>query len=313
MNRCGTAACLPSSSRFVAYNVILAFRSLDTGQPSFAPSRTSVNCAQIDRVSGKWTFAFAALRSVADPLKTGAVGHGENLAWPSLLCCLYSREPVVALVFPKSSRIGVRHRNRLQVLSALEPELYRNSQAHRGSPFGGERLLFKIKRQNGLRMQRARHVYTGRIAVKAGEGNITRPQIRADAAQKEVQRHTAPLPDLAPSLDTDVPGDLSLLRQAAQSVDRPRGLVRNQPGDRKAPIFWDRADLPNWIVSVEAERSGDRARRIGFGKALRIKQCRLHPIIEAQHRPERSIDAGMGRKIAAGEQRQTAERQTIAQ
>src|ERR1700740_3352257 len=90
-------------------------------------------------------------------------------------------------------------------------------------------------------MQRARHVYTGRIAVKAGEGAITRPQIRADAAQKKVERHTAPLPDLAPSFDTDVPGDLSLLRQAAQSVDRPRGLVRNQPGDRKAPIFWDHA------------------------------------------------------------------------
>src|ERR1700751_1029365 len=193
---------------------------------------------------------------------------------------LYSRVPVVALVFPKSSRISVCHRNRLQVLGALESELYRNSQPHRGTPFGGERLLFKIKRQNGLRMQRARHIYTGRIVVKAGEGDITRPQIRADVAQKEVQRHTAPLPDLAPSFDTDVPGDLSLLRQAAQSVGRPRGLVRNQPGDRKVPIFWDHADLPNWISSVEAERSGDRARRIGFGKALRIKQRRLHTIIE---------------------------------
>jgi hypothetical protein len=51
-------------------------------------------------------------------------------------------------------------------------------------------------------MQRARHVSTGRIAVKAGEGDIARPQIRADAAQKEVQRHPAPLPDLAPSFDT---------------------------------------------------------------------------------------------------------------
>jgi 5-aminolevulinate synthase len=35
-------------------------------------------------------------------------------------------------------------------------------------------------------VQRARHVYTGRI-VKAGAGDITRPQIRADAAQKEVR------------------------------------------------------------------------------------------------------------------------------
>src|SRR5260370_31983658 len=68
------------------------------------------------------------------------------------------------------------------------------------------------------------------------------------------------------------------------SVDRPRGLVRNQPGDGKAPIFWDRADLPNWIVSVEAERSGDRARRIGFGKALRVISLPLHAIIEAQAR-----------------------------
>ena len=65
------------------------------------------------------------------------------------------------------------------------------------------------------------------------------------------------------------------------SVDRPRGLVRNQPGDRKAPIFWDHADLPNWIISIEAERSGDRTRRIGFGKALRIKQRRLHAIVKA--------------------------------
>jgi len=68
------------------------------------------------------------------------------------------------------------------------------------------------------------------------------------------------------AFDTDVPGDLSLLRQTAQSVDRPRGFVRNQPGDRKAPIFWDHAGLPNWIISVEAERSGDGAHRIGFGK-----------------------------------------------
>src|SRR5260370_22417214 len=68
------------------------------------------------------------------------------------------------------------------------------------------------------------------------------------------------------------------------SVDRPRGLVRNQPGDGKAPIFWDRADLPNWIVRVEAERSGDRARRIGFGKALRIIERRLHGIMQAQAR-----------------------------
>src|SRR6478672_13210760 len=40
----------------------------------------------------------------------------------------------------------------------------------------------------------------------------------------------------------------------------------HQPDDRKAPIFWDHAGLPNWIISVEAERSGDRAHRIGFGK-----------------------------------------------
>jgi hypothetical protein len=130
-------------------------------------------------------------------------------------------------------------------------------------------------------MQRARHVDDGRIAVKAGEGDITRPQIRADAAQKEVQRHTAPLPDLAPSFDTDVPGDLSLLRQAAQSIDRLRGFVANQRGDRKAPIFWDHTGLPDWIISVEAERSGDGVRGIDFGEALRIIQRRLHTIIKA--------------------------------
>src|ERR1700722_17799254 len=104
----------------------------------------------------------------------------------SPVCRLYSGKPVVALVFPKSSRIGVRHRNRLQILSALESELYRNSQPHRGSPFGGERLLFQIKRYNGSRRERARPGYTARVALKAGEGDIARPQIRTAAAPKEM-------------------------------------------------------------------------------------------------------------------------------
>src|SRR5258707_13270103 len=127
----------------------------------------------------------------------------------------YSRagEPVVALVLPKAARIDIRHLDRLQVLRALEAELGRNTQSYRCPPFRCQRSVFEVDCENSLRVQCAWHVKARRVAIKALECNITRPHIRTNSAKKDMQWHSAPLTNLAPAFDADVPSDLALLRE----------------------------------------------------------------------------------------------------
>src|SRR5260370_19596746 len=122
-------------------------------------------------------------------------------------------EPIIALVLPVAAGILVGDLNRLQVLGVLEAELGGDAKPQRRAPLRRQRLFLEIERQNGLRLQRARHVDAGRIAIEAFEIDVAGRKVGADAAQKRAQRHAAPLADLAPALDADMPGDLPLLQQ----------------------------------------------------------------------------------------------------
>src|SRR6201993_3928840 len=91
-------------------------------------------------------------------------------------------------------------------------------------------------------------------------------EISPYAAKQDMQRHAVPLADLAPALDTNVPRDLAFLRQRKQLLERPGCFVGDAAGDIEAPLRRHAENLPFRIICIEAERFGDRARRIGFGK-----------------------------------------------
>src|SRR5580692_12092468 len=122
-------------------------------------------------------------------------------------------EPVIALVLPVAAGILVGDLDRLQVLGVLEAELGGDAKPQRCAPLRRQRLFLEIERQNGLRLQRAGHVDAGRITIVAFEIDVAGRKVGADVAQKRAQRYAAPLADLAPALDADMPGDLPLLRQ----------------------------------------------------------------------------------------------------
>src|SRR5579862_3587464 len=121
--------------------------------------------------------------------------------------------PVVALIFPVSTRVFVGDLDRFQVLGALEAELGGDAKPHRSAPLGGQWFLLEVKRQDGLRLKRARHVDAGRVSVETFEIDVAGGQVGADAAQKHAQWHAAPLTDLTPAFDTNVSRDLTLQRQ----------------------------------------------------------------------------------------------------
>src|SRR5260370_1131986 len=111
-----------------------------------------------------------------------------------------------------------------------------------------------------------------------------------------------------------MPGDLSLLRQRHQRLQRPRPPpVGDEAAETEYPVIRYRAHLPLRVIGVEAERAGDGAGRIGLRQALAAEQSRLDPVVEAQDRLQRGVDAGMGRKVVAGQHRQRAERERAPQ
>src|SRR5258707_15057045 len=160
-------------------------------------------CARFARQASR----FSAVGESAGPtaMRTAA------LAFPTAPS--NASEPVIALGLPVAAGILVGDLNRLQVLGVLEAELGGDAKPQRCAPLRRQRLFLEIERQNGLRLQRAGHVDAGRIAIEAFEIDVAGRKVGADAAEKRAQRHAAPLADLAPALDADMPGDLPLLRQ----------------------------------------------------------------------------------------------------
>src|SRR5229473_4429798 len=116
--------------------------------------------------------------------------------------------------------------------------------------------------------------------------------------------HAAPLPDLAPALNADMPRHLRLLRKRAQFVYRPRRSVVDEAGQFKLPVRGRFPDLPFLVIRIEAEWPGHSARWVGLREARAREQRRLYPVVEAQHAPEGRVYAGMGRQAAASQERQ---------
>jgi hypothetical protein len=79
-----------------------------------------------------------------------------------------------------------------------------------------------------------------------------------------------------------LPGDLSLLRQRHQCLQRPGPPVGNEAADTEDPVIRDRPHLPLRVIGVEAERAGNGAGRIGLCQALATEQRRLDPVVEAR-------------------------------
>src|SRR3979409_44495 len=223
-------------------------------------------------------------------------------------------KPIVASVFPISARIVVGNGQRCDVLRVLKAELRRYAQSQWRAPGRLQGLLLEIERQDRLRMQRACHVTARPIVVKAPESDIFGPQVRANAAQEGLKRHTAPLTDLTPAFHTDMPCDLLFLRQCAQLGKRPGPLIVNQARHLQAPLCcFHRAHLPFRVVRVEAERTRSGAGRIGLCEPVRIEQGGLDAIVEAQHSAQCVVHSVIGRQIAAGQQQESAEGQAATQ
>ena len=108
----------------------------------------------------------------------------------------------------------------LMFLALLKPSLV-GIRSRSGAPHSGASGL---PRKSSVRIQCAPHVDTGRIIVEAFEGDIAGLEIRADPSKKHMQRHAAPLSDLAPAFNAYMPSQLRLLRKRAQFVDHLQEL-----------------------------------------------------------------------------------------
>src|ERR1700752_3664331 len=110
-----------------------------------------------------------------------------------------------------------------------------------------------------------------------------------------------------------MPGDLPLLRQRHQRLQRPGPPVGDKAAETEYPVIRYRAHLPLRGIGVEAERARNGAGRLGLRQALAAEQSRLDPVVEVQDRLQRGVDAGMCRKLVAGQHRQRAERERAPQ
>src|SRR2546425_6644307 len=223
-------------------------------------------------------------------------------------------EPVVALVLPIAARVLVGDEDRGDVLGVFEAHVGGHAQLHGEAVFRRQDLVGKAQGEQRLRVQGGRHVDAGRVIVGALEADVLRRGIGADALEEIGKAHSAPLADRAPALDADVPRDLRYLRQRVE-LGQPPGL-RVADHAAELELVVGAVDDPYFalaVVAVERERPGDPA--LGeFGcQAPRIEEPVLHAVIPARHRPEKLLHAlGVG-QLAAGQQRQRAERQPALQ
>src|SRR5207249_8843444 len=141
---------------------------------------------------------------------------------------LGAAEPVVPVIFPKAARIIIRDRQRYDEFWVLEPKLCRNSDLHRVAELARQYLIGESEGHNCLRVKRRRHVDASVIPVGADESDILFCEIGFYMLEKDSQRAAAPFADPAPTLNTDMPGDLRGVRQLIEIVDRPRPLVADR-------------------------------------------------------------------------------------
>src|ERR1035437_5702465 len=109
--------------------------------------------------------------------------------------CSAASEPVVPLVFPVAPGVSIGNENGLDVFWILVTELGRHAQLHRKAVFRRQGLAVVSERQQGLWMQRPRHVDAGVVVVGTFEANIFGTQIGADPAEKAGEGTPAQLPE----------------------------------------------------------------------------------------------------------------------
>src|SRR5947209_5059857 len=108
--------------------------------------------------------------------------------------------------------------------------------------------------------------------------------------QEFAQGRSGPLSNRTPALNADKTGDLRLLRELVEAIERPWLLVVNQAVDEKlviVPVDIRRILLA--IIGIEREGTRYRAFRIGRRKPVRIEQPGLYAIVETRHDAKRIL------------------------
>src|SRR5580700_9349771 len=102
-------------------------------------------------------------------------------------CASNSREPIETLLAPERLAEIAGHFDRLDPLGVLVAELGRSAQPQRIAEWIGKHLAGIFGGEDGLRMQRRRHVDALGIVVVADEIDIFRGEVGADALQEIAQ------------------------------------------------------------------------------------------------------------------------------
>ena len=163
-------------------------------------------------------------------------------------------------------------------------------------------------------MQRGGHVDALVVVVGALEADVLRAEVRADPIQEVRKRNTAPSSDRTPAFDADVARNLLLLRKRRQLLERPGPRLAHAPAHEQSKAGGVHARHPfDLVVRVERKGARDHRFRIGRRKTVRVEQPALHPIVEARNPHQQRFGRLGVRHVAAGQHRQTAERDAATQ
>src|ERR1700683_1269355 len=121
----------------------------------------------------------------------GAARHGQ---------ALNSGEPIKTLLAPKRFAEIVRPLDGLDPLGILVAELGRGSQPQRITEWIGKNVAGIFGGENGLRMQRGRHIDALGVVVGADEVDIFGGEVGTDTLKKVAQVRSGPLSDVITSL-----------------------------------------------------------------------------------------------------------------
>ena len=133
-------------------------------------------------------------------------------------------------------------------------------------------------------------------------------------SRKRAQRRAAPFADHAPALDADMARDLADLRQRVEFIDGPGPLVVDPAGQLQAIIGGIEARclvraVPCIVTEILHRHRLGKCRR----QTLLAEQRRLHRVVPRGEAREHALHRVVIAEVAAGEQRQRAERQPAAQ
>src|SRR5580704_2636032 len=141
------------------------------------------------------------------------------------------REPIETLLAPERLAEVVRHFDGLDPLGVLVAELGRGAQPQRIAERIGQNGAGIFGGEDGLRMQRRRHVDAFGVIVIADEIDVFRGEIGVDALQEIAQVGAGTLPDVIPAFDADVLDDDLLLGQLIDLLRGPRLFVVDAAGE----------------------------------------------------------------------------------